>query len=145
MICDLVFFSLKGRVENQQPPNWTFQIDSYCAPLQGKEVEGNDVNGALCIKGYWPGMARTGGTYLDVKQSMWAVVWHSWSSGRFRNQIFVVRIQSSYFLFSVNCHEKIKINKNCAFKKQCSRPKSRLDFFLIHLSASMNSVRVFPL
>ena len=26
---------------------------------QGKEISGNDVNGALCIKGYWPGMART--------------------------------------------------------------------------------------
>ena len=30
-----------------------------CVFLKGKELEGNDIKGALCLKYPWPGMART--------------------------------------------------------------------------------------
>ena len=36
-----------------------FNVSVFLLCKQGKEIQGNDVNGALCIKKPWPGMART--------------------------------------------------------------------------------------
>ena len=145
MICDLVFFSLKEGLRTNSLQIGLFKlilIVLHCRARRSRATTSTELYASKAIGPEWP--EQVGLTYILNKVcGQW--LWYSWQNGSFRKQRFVVRIQSSYFLFSVNCHEKIKINKNCAFKKQCSRPKSRLDFFLIHLSASMNSVRVFPL
>lgn len=53
-------------------------------PISGVEVEGNDVEGVLCFKQPWPGMARTVwgdhrrymDTYMNVYKGYYVSTWH---------------------------------------------------------------------